>query len=592
VSQATSSKLTTKEFLSVEDESMIFWRLRWRIAGTHLKQILSQSRFRAALVVFLSLLLWCGLLVMFLNGFSFLRNTIPHAETHDDMVRGVFGMFFAALMIMLMFSAGIILYGSLFHSPETAFLLTTPARTERIFLHKFQDTVLLSSWGFILLGSPVILAYGVIADAPWYYYLLMFPFIFAFIYIPAGIGAIACLLILYFMPGKRRLIIFALGSMLLILSYWLAWSFISGPESDLLTPLWFKEMLGRLQFTEQRLLPSWWLSSGLLESARDGWSESMMFLALLVSNALFFRQLSLITAGCVYRKAYSSLSKSAKKTLKPRLAWIDRAMMTLTRFLPAPMRLLMVKDLRLFRRDPMQWTQFLIFFGLLGLYFFNVRRFNYDLYYIGWVNMVSFLNLSVVGLLMSTFTTRFVYPMVSLEGQRFWLLGLMPVRRETILWSKFLFAAGTAILPCSLLILLSDLMLDIPALVMFSHQITCLILCSGLAGLAVGLGARFPNLREPSPSRIASGFGGTLCLVVSTLYILGVVLLTALPTHFLIAAESTTSSQAIFERAGVGIVYWLRLWLLIGTLASIIMGVLATFIPIKMGFRSFKRMEF
>ncbi len=99
------------------------------------------------------------------------------------------------------------------------------------------------------------------------------------------------------------------------------------------------------------------------------------------------------------------------------MAWIDRALLTTTWFFPQPMRLLMVKDLRIFRRDPMQWSQFLIFFGLLALYFFNVRRFNYDLYYIGWVNMVSFLNLSVVGLLMSTFTTRFIYPMLSLEGQ-------------------------------------------------------------------------------------------------------------------------------------------------------------------------------
>ena len=87
--------------------------------------------------------------------------------------------------------------------------------------------------------------------------------------------------------------------------------------------------------------------------------------------------------------------------------------------------------------------------GLLVLYFLNIRRFNYDTYYIGWVNMVSFLNLSVVGLLLSTFTTRFVFPMMSLESQRFWLLGLLPLRRETILWSKFFFAAGGAIVPCS-----------------------------------------------------------------------------------------------------------------------------------------------
>ncbi len=101
---------------------------------------------------------------------------------------------------------------------------------------------------------------------------------------------------------------------------------------------------------------------------------------------------------------------------------------------------MMVKDLRLFRRDPLQWSQFLIFLGLLMLYFLNIRRFTYDVSSIAWVNMVSFLNLAVVGLLLSTFTTRFIYPMISLEGRRFWILGLLGVRRETILWSKFLFA--------------------------------------------------------------------------------------------------------------------------------------------------------
>jgi ABC-2 type transport system permease protein len=585
------SNIQATEFLSAEDESLVFCRLRWRIGRAQLKHILIHARFRFILVLSLSLLLWCGLLYMFLSGFSFLRSAIPHPETHDEMIHGIFSMFFAALMVMLMFSAGIILYGSLFHSPETAFLLTIPARTERVFLHKFQEAVVLSSWGFILLGSPVILAYGLIADAPWYYYLMMFPYVFSFVYIPAAIGGTICLLIIYIMPRKRRLVVSIIGGLTLVAGYWMVWSLMRGPESNLLTPTWFQEMLGRLQFTERRLLPSWWLSSGLLEAGRDAWSESLMFLALMFSNALFFRQLALFTAGRIYRKAYSSLSGNTGKSRPVGTALVDRMLLTATRFFPLPMRLLMVKDLRLFRRDPMQWSQFLIFFGLLGLYFFNVRRFNYDLYYIGWVNMVSFLNLSVVGLLMSTFTTRFIYPMLSLEGQRFWLLGLLPVRRETIIWSKFLFAAGTAILPCSILILLSDLMLDISLLVIASHQLTCLILCSGLAGIAVGMGARLPNLRETSPSRIASGFGGTLCLVVSTLYILVVVLLTALPTHFLIAASSTYAGQAIFEQHG-NFVQWLQIWMLVGTLGSIVLGIIATFLPLGMGIRTFKRMEF
>ena len=60
------------------------------------------------------------------------------------------------------------------------------------------------------------------------------------------------------------------------------------------------------------------------------------------------------------------------------------------------------------------------------------------------------MNLSVVGLLMSTFTTRFVFPLVSLEGRHFWLLGLLPLKRDTILWAKFLFSVGRLVLPCGL----------------------------------------------------------------------------------------------------------------------------------------------
>jgi ABC-2 type transport system permease protein len=48
-----------------------------------------------------------------------------------------------------------------------------------------------------------------------------------------------------------------------------------------------------------------------------------------------------------------------------------------------------------------------------------------------------------------------------------------------------------------------------------------------LNGLAIGLGAVYPNLKEDNPSKIVSGFGGTFCLVLSFVYIVGSVLLLA-----------------------------------------------------------------
>src|SRR5206468_5166712 len=139
----------------------------------------------------------------------------------------------------------------------------------------------------------------------------------------------------------------------------------------------------------------------------------------------------------------------------------------------------LVKDFRLFRRDRVQWSQFLIPFGLLGLYFISIRRISYHPNYSA---MIGFLNLAVVGLILSTFTTRFIFPMVSLEGRKFWILGLLPLHRDHILWGKFAFAAGGALISSELLVVLSDFMLRLDWSMILLHTMTLLILCMGLAG--------------------------------------------------------------------------------------------------------------
>jgi len=242
----------------------------------------------------------------------------------------------------------------------------------------------------------------------------------------------------------------------------------------------------------------------------------------------------------------------------------------------------------MFRRDPVQWSQFLIFFCLLLLYFANVDRFRQDradVSVLTWVNIVSFLNLAVVGLILSTFTTRFIFPLISLEGRRFWILGRLPVERDTILWGKFLFAACGSWPPCAGLVLLSDSMLHVSLLVVLIHQVICLLLCIGLAGLAVGLGALMPDFREQSPSKIAAGFGGTINLVMSALYIMLIVLMTAMPCHFYLLANNAEMPSPYFQEN------YLRLWMVLGLGASTLLSALVTVLPLRKGLQAFRRLE-
>ena len=577
------------QLMTAEAESRALSRLRATIAWQTLRSMLSEARLRVALVVLLSAVFWGLLYGLFFEAFSFLESI------HAEVISLLFNAFFSSLMIMLVFSTGILLYGNMYCSDEARRLLTLPVRAEAIYAHTFVEAMWFSSWGFILLGSPMLIAYGIVRGAPWTYYLLLLPFMVSFALIPASLGGMLCMAAVVWL-GRLR--VQALAMLLVVMvagAAWLGWSLLGSAVTAGDAAAWFDTVITRLSIAEQKFLPSWWLSSGLIEAAR--WREepearlaslveSVAFLAVLVSNGMLLHLLARRLAGSSYRQGISQLVGEVPIRRQRRISWFDEALSATGTARGRPLRLLLVKDLRLFRRDISQWSQFAIFFGLLGLYFWNLRSFNYNLAY---ASMISFLNLAVAGLIFSTFTTRFVYPMISLEGRRFWILGLLPVHRDQIVWSKFLFSFVGGLVPSCGLLWLSDSMLGLPPGLVFVHQLCGLVLCMGLSGIAVGLGAWMPDLREPSPAKIAAGFGGTLCLVLSSLFIVSVVAIAAFPTYLAMANEAFGGGVL----SPTGIFGWASGPL--GTATSLlivgVLGAIATIVPLQLGLRAFRRFE-
>lgn len=573
--------------LSQDEEARLFLRLRVTLIWETVRGMLAGSRLRLSLVVLLSLLFWVALYGLFAEAFAFLDSM------HADVVPMLFNAFFSSLMVMLVFSMTILLYGGMYQSPEARLLLTLPVRAETIFMHKFRESLWFASWGFVLLGSPMLVAYGVVREAPWSYFTLILPLMLAFVMIPAALGGIACMALVGWLPRMRLHALSIAITASCVGLVWLGWTFLSQPRLDVMSAAWFERTFARLAITEQKLFPSWWLASGLLEAARpwekgqaSGLLEAMKFLSLLIANALILQLASSWLARAVYRKGFSHLAGEVPARRRRRSVWIDRLLLGGEAAVGRPLRLLLVKDLRLFRRDIAQWSQFLIFFGLLGLYFLNLRSFNYHTAY---ASMIGFLNLAVVGLILSTFTTRFVFPMISMEGRRFWILVLLPVHRDQIVWSKFLFSFVGGLVPCAALVFLSDSMLGLGWHLMVQHEYCCLLLCLGLSGIAVGLGAKMPDLRESSAAKISSGFGGTLCLVLSSLFIMIVVVVAAVPTHLFLLSRALGPGII----APDGFLAWLAgPWGSAASLAIITsLAVVATIVPLHAGLRAFRRLE-
>ena len=98
-----------------------------------------------------------------------------------------------------------------------------------------------------------------------------------------------------------------------------------------------------------------------------------------------------------------------------------------------------------------------------------------------------------------------------------------------------------------------------------------------------------PDLRESSPSKIAAGFGGTLNLVASALYIMTLVLLTAIPWHVRMADD-----QGVLQNIAGATVQYLGTEnaFVTGVASTIVLGVIVTVVPLYVGAKAFRRMEF
>ena len=191
-SSAQSCRLT-----SIDAESRLFFRLRAQLAWSNLRSMLLSARLRLSLVILLSAMFWGSLYGLFVEAFTFLD------ALHAEVISLLFNAFFSSLMIMLVFSTGILIYSGMYCSAEAKLLMTLPAREEAIFSHKFQEALWFSSWGFILLGSPMLVAYGVVRHSPWTYFAMLLPFMVSFVVIPATVGGICCMVLAGWMPRLR-----------------------------------------------------------------------------------------------------------------------------------------------------------------------------------------------------------------------------------------------------------------------------------------------------------------------------------------------------------------------------------------------------
>ncbi len=450
---------------------------------------------------------------------------------------------FAFLFFLLLASNLVIGYTNFFRQRETNFLLTLPLSAQNVFRWKLVESVMLASWAFLFLIAPMLVAYGLNQGVAWHFYPVTVALVGLFIGLPGFFGAWAAIALGLFL-GRRKfqiITLLVLSVIIGLVAYWLRPVPLADdlPETRVLAVL--DKLLYRTKFAEFPGLPSYWLSSSVMNWTDGAASTALFFALVLLSNVLFFGILSVTRTGRLFYEGFSAVlsrggsvgdwswlwgGKSAGTFAYP-LPLMERILARF-RFIAPDVRALAVKDARVFWRDTTQWGQTLVLFGLLGVYILNLRHFSQQLTNPFWINLVAYLNLGACALNLSTLTTRFVYPQFSLEGRRLWVVGMAPIGLVNVVRVKFWLTGIASWLVTLPLIILSCrmLLMEWDLVAYFCGVVT--LMTFSLNALAVGLGTLFPNMREENPGKIVSGFGGTFCLVLSFAYVVGSVALLAM----------------------------------------------------------------
>jgi ABC-2 type transport system permease protein len=438
---------------------------------------------------------------------------------------------FAFLFALLLLSNLVISYTNLFRNRETAFLLTLPVSHETIYRWKFIESLVLASWAFLFLIAPFLVAFGLVRDVSWDFYPLMVVLIALFIILPAVVGSWLAIVIGRYLDRRNfQLAILVLA--VLALAFVAFWWRSNPVDNDLLdrrTLEALDRLLAKTRFTLFPFLPSYWLSTSLLQWTEGITRSAVFFAFVLLSYTLFFGTLAFTRFGRLFYHTASAVQSRPGGYFTrpvtvgpgvPRRGRLERFVARL-KFLAPDVRAMTVKDIRMFWRDTTQWGQSVMIFGLLGVYILNLRNFTHQLSSPFWINAVAYLNLGACAFNLAAVTTRFVFPQFSLEGRRIWIVGLSPMGLPRIVLTKYCLASLLSLIVTLGLVCLSCYLLNMewPDILFFGAVVT--VMTFSLNGLAVGLGVLYPNFKETNPNKIVSGFGGTLCFVLSSVYIIG-----------------------------------------------------------------------
>lgn len=495
-------------------------------------------------------------------------------------------------LTVLVYSNVIVAISVYFLSRELDLVFATPIKRESIFYSKFLETMAGSSWMIFIFMTPVLLGFAMYFEPAWHYYAVIPVLLIAFFSIPTSLAVLMSMALTNIFPARKLRDLFFL-ILLVMLSAFIFFVRYLRPEL-LINPNNRRtaiEYVLNLERSGSPLLPSTWLTeltSRMLGMASVPDNQLLLYGVLLVSSALALLVICERAAHRFYHAGWSrtqearrveieqGLPESRTERIKLRLSrfaffqilpktiryfveWFCRlAARIVSAIIPGVHRPIIEKDLLIFFRDTAQWSQLLLVGAITAIYILNIYLINLSGGIVDAVidmralkSVISFLNIGMVGFVLSSICLRFVFPAVSLEGDAIWIVRSSPVTARQFLRSKLWTYLIPLLVLAVILSITSTWLLEAHQFISLVSGVTVVLMTLGVGAMGVGLGAMYPDFKYENAARVAMSYGGVLYMLLSMSYVGVVLVIEALPVYLYMRAELATQPLGALERYAI-----------------------------------------
>ena len=487
------------------------------------------------------------------------------------VLRKLMELLLISLFALLCFSNVVTALSTFYLSDDLELLLSMPIGRVQLYVSRLLETIGQSSWMALAFGLPLLISYGIAYEAHFSYYILATVVLGFFVLIPASLGVATSTMLVTVFPARRIQEALVAAGVVCLVAILLTLRLLR-PErlADVDSFESVAAYVAELQSPMPQMLPPRWASEVLLASL-NGQPFPMVSFGLLVTGAIGVFGLSRWMTIWLH-DAGRSKAQEARAARLARAGWLDRVLAIWTAPLTPQARAIVIKDTKTFVRDPGQWTQLFLVASIVAIAIVSVASLPLDVFrgpwMATWINALAYLMLALVGLVMAALAARFQFSAVSAEGRGFWLVRTGPLTAEQFLWAKAWPYLPPMIVVGEILAVVSGQILGADSFLLWISAGTALMLGFGISGLAVGMGAIWPDFKADNLAQISASPAGLLFMASAVTMVLVVLTLEAPAVYVFLSElyreEPVSSQRKLFAGVcmalAVGISVFSAIW--------------------------------